>query len=97
MRTGSKRAFWILLLAPAGFSLTSFLVGQSSTDAGAGIGLVGLFVSAVASIYCGCWLAARFFKTTGSRMLAGLFLTLAIAVVNFLIICAGCIANVSFH
>jgi hypothetical protein len=61
-RTWSKTAFWILLLLPATFSLASFLVGQSSKNVGADIGLFGLFVDVIASIYCGSWLAIRFLK-----------------------------------
>lgn len=90
----SKRLFWILLVSPAALALASFVVGQMSFDAGIIVGMVALFIGAIGSIYCGCWLAKAACKTSAARFFAGAFFILAISVVNFFLIFAGCAHNV---
>jgi hypothetical protein len=93
----SRIAFWILLFTPAFLALLSFAVGQSSRNAGANIGLFGLLVGAVGAIYCGIWMALRFFHEPAARVLAALCLITLIAAVNGFAIVAGCAGNLDFR
>jgi hypothetical protein len=95
----SRSIFWLALLLPALFSLVSFLMGQGSKDlrdAAVMVGFAGLFVGAGTSIYCGLWLAFRCSNKIGVRVPIALFFIPAIAVVNLVIIFAGCASNATF-
>jgi hypothetical protein len=89
--------FWIALLAPAVLSLASFLIGAASNDAGAMVGLVALFTTCISAGFCSLWLARRFVKPGGGRMLFGFVMAIVIVAVNFIIVVAGCANNLSFH
>jgi len=97
--TASKVIFWIALIAPAFLALVSFLLGalsQNLRNAGAEVGFVDLFVGGIASLYCGVWLAWRFCKPGVYRFLAGMWLSVGIAFLNFVLIFAGCAGNLRF-
>lgn len=94
----SQTLFWIALVAPATLALVSFLLGRSPgnmRDAGVAVGLGGLVVGLWASVYCAVWVVRRFCPRDSTRILLGLVLFVAIGLVNFIIICAGCAANLT--
>jgi hypothetical protein len=93
----SVRKFWILLISPAAVALLSFALGQISSNlrnAGAAVGAVDLLIGLGASIYCGVWLARRFFtSSSGLRPVFSLIFVFGIGIINFFIICVGCTSN----
>lgn len=101
-KANTHQRFWILLLLPSALALLSFLIGQirdegnNAAQIGMLIGMIDLAVGLGASIYCGVWLAWRFFKSETARVLLGLLFIFGIGFVNFMIICAGCVPNLKF-
>jgi hypothetical protein len=93
----STTLFWILLFLPAAMGLASYAIGQSSKDIGAGIGMLALPLGLGASIYCGIWLARRFFESTTNRVLSALCFTVLIGFANLFAIAAGCVGNLDFR
>lgn len=92
-----QKVFWILLLAPCFLSLVSFSLGEISEkfrDSAGTVGFIGLIVGAPASIFCGVWLACRLWKDGVARYLGSVVLVVIMAVLNFIIIFAGCARNV---
>lgn len=93
-RRDTRLGFWILLLLPSALALVSFVafsVGNPNFDTVAfGFGMMALISGFFATIYCGIWLARRFFSSSASRFWFGLIFILGIGLVNFIIIFAGC-------
>ena len=88
--------FWVILLLPSVLALVSFVAGGAENGTGLIPGVLALLVGFVASIFCGIWLAKRFFGSTGLRFLFGLIFVLGIEFVNFMIVCAGCAGKIKF-
>lgn len=85
--------FWVALLAPAAIALAAMAMGGSSRDSRdtlTSIFMVDFFVGAAAAIYCGIWLAMRFCKPGGLRVLAALGLIFVIGILNIIITFVGC-------
>jgi hypothetical protein len=101
-RRGSRSllTFWIMLLAPALLSLLTFSVGtlgKGPNDAAVSIGLVALLAGAIGSVYCGSWLATRFCRPGGGRLLVGVGIVIALGAVNLFMAVAGCVSSLNFH
>src|SRR2546430_1785355 len=87
----------IWLAPPFFLSLVSFSLGEISEkfrDSAGTVGFIGLIVGAPASIFCGVWLACRLWKDGVARYLGAVVLVVIMAVLNFIIIFAGCARNV---
>jgi hypothetical protein len=92
---GSPGLFWVLLVAPAAMSLTGFVTGVSRDTALHTIGLAicwgAVLLGALSPIYTGIWLARRFIRPGGARVLGGLALIVVIGTINLFIAAAGCV------
>jgi hypothetical protein len=87
----SSQWFWVLLVAPAFFSLTGYLVGTGERPM-RDVATVIVFLSCLSglfcSIFCGIWLARRFCRP-GERVLGAVGLILVIGLVNLFIVAVG--------
>lgn len=77
--------------------LASFWVGQSSKNTGSTIGMLALPLGVGAAIYCGIWLARRFFQGSGTRVLTALCFIALIGFLNLFAIVAGCAGNIDLR
>ena len=85
-------------MAPTFLAIISGLCATAGpNDFGATVGLLALVVGLASSIYCSYWLARRFVKPGGARVMLGIVAFLVIGVINLIVAVAGCARNVRFH